>query len=392
METGTRRPVVFGAADQKLVAHKAAHSAVARNFEGLQSRLSTAGRFLLPAETPEDLSGTLFHGVPDGNRSVVIPEVTVELGGRSYALGVKGVGARSPLYGDSPLEFAFGKDFADSGGSRLEGPRQLTAETWFGESPYGAQGPVPASYGLEISELATGASINGFHICPVVEVCELSEGSVAAAAHRFWYRRHRGPYLQEQRLVPSNVRVYHQSEMTLGRATRSVLDAFGVSTTDTLDAFIDRFISSGIAALTLFVRSARESKWGLQGLDYTNVWLDKDCLVAADGTLHFADLEGLEWVVAGHDWSLEERVREQFDRNFYEFMYGLDALLRHRESMAGRSPSQHERRCDLVARYEMALGTDRFARAELSDAGVDILVRTPLRARDEVTLRLLDLR
>jgi hypothetical protein len=223
-------------------------------------------------------------------------------------------------------------------------------------------------------------------------VCELSEESVAAAAHRFWYRRHRGPYLQEQRLVPSNVRVYHQSEMTLGRATRPVLDAFGVSSPDTLDAFIDRFISSGIAALTLFVRSARESKWGLQGLDYTNVWLDKDCVVAPDGTLHFADLEGLEWVVAGHDWSLEERVREQFDRNFYEFMYGLDALLRYRESLTSKSPSQHERRSELVLRYEMALATDRYARPEVSEAGVDIAVRSPLRPGEDVTIRLLDLR
>jgi hypothetical protein len=333
-----------------------------------------------------------FRGVADGNRSVVLPDVTAELGGRNYALSIKGAGARSPLYGDSPLEFAFASDYAAQAGAKLEGARQLTSETWFGESPYGAQGRVPATYGLEITELASGASLNGFHICPVVEVCELPEEEVAAASHRFWYRRHRGPFLQEQRLVPSNVRVYHQSDLTLGRATRTVLDAFGVADADSLDSFIDRYISSGVAALTLFVRSARESKWGLQGLDYTNVWLDKDCLVASDGTLHFADLEGLEWAVAGQDWTLEERVREQFDRNFYEFMFGLDALLRHRESLAGRRASQEERRSSLVARYEMALEGDRFARPEVSAAGVDLRVTSPLRTSERVLVRLMDLR
>jgi hypothetical protein len=129
----------------------------------------------------------------------------------------------------------------------------------------------------------------------------------------------------------------------------------------------------------------------MEGLNYENVWLDKDCIVAPDGTLHFADLEGLDWVFAGREMSFEDRIREQFDRNFYEFMYGVDVLARESERLAGRSRTQAERRMALVPRFELALERDPFVRTEASPAGIDLIVTPPRGGLAEVRMPILDL-
>ena len=88
----------------------------------------------------------------------------------------------------SPLEFAFESDY---GGGRpldgaLAGARQVTSEPWFGESPYGAQGELPASYSLMVTGFSEACHINGFYVCPVIEVNELPAsalGGVRARLH-----------------------------------------------------------------------------------------------------------------------------------------------------------------------------------------------------------------
>lgn len=389
-----RSATILGPRDETMVALPAASSRRPANADRYPRVPLLSGRVLV--EAPQTCADPVFMGVRDGNRSVILPEVVVSIGARPYALSVKGVGARPPLYGDSPVEFAFNSDYGASAlhpsQGELAGSRQVTAESWFGESPYGAQGELPSAYSLMVTEFSDGANINGFWICPTVEVCELPQEIQRDAHARYWYRRNRGPYYQEHRLVPSNVRVYHESEWTLGQSPEAVLSAFGVLTAPDADAFIDRYIASGVAALTVYVRTMRKTEWGYRGLHYDDVYLDKDAVIAPDGTMHFVDIEGLDWVLGGADVPVDQRIREQFNYNFYEMMYGLDLLLRERERLAGRSLRQDERRAVAAAHFELALSRDPFVRCEPSSDGLDLVVCPPFPELEGVPIRVIDLR
>lgn len=200
--------------------------------------------------------------------------------------------------------------------------------------------------------------------------------------------------MQEQRLVPSNIRLYHQSKLTLGQTTAGVLKAFGINSLDLLDTFIENYISSGIAALTLYARTLRNGKYGYEGLDYVNVWLDKDSVIAPDGTIHFADIEGLDWLSAGCEVNLEKRILSQFNRNYYEFMYGLDALLRQRSFFVQSDTffSIEDLRFDLAVRFEMALNKDPFIELKNSGDAIDIVILPLTGDVEAVTVKLVDLR
>lgn len=411
-ETGTLRPEQFGA----LRAHE------------------LTGHVLLP-----DLGRPPYYSaVPDDNRTVILPRVTKNIEGREYALAVKGVGARTPMYGPSPVDFVFQSDFAsaapDPGNPAATGllsARVLTCEHWFGDAPWGAQGKANAEYAISYTDLATsGCNIHGFYFCPVIEAVEIPEPLLRdlGVPGRFWYQRYPGPFYQQHRFVPSNVRLYYQSEISLGKRAGGILDTFALEDPAEVDAFIDNYVASGVAALTLFSRTLRPCEWGVEGLDYDDVWLDKDALVAPDGTLHFADLEGLEWFTAGQDWTLAERVRKQFGRNFYEFMYGLDLLLRERATRRGTHPAfttnpasqrvsglptgdttghptRHApghanlprvRQADLRETaanvMNVALARDPLVEQELTRTSLSIHVRSRVSGWDDVALRLIDLR
>ena len=337
----------------------------------LASELGIAGRALIPSAEGEP-------AVADGNRTLILPERGLTLGGQRFALSVKGAGAVSPMYGEpmDPMEDA-------------ELPaRAFLGERWFGEAPYGGQGEGNAAIALDVTSSAGGTSWNGFHLCPVVQVVEVPEELVRRDT--FWYRRHRGRVLQEHRLVPSDVRLFHAAEHTLGQDPDRVLDAFGVDPGPGADAFLDRMIRTGFAALTLFLRTAREVPWGLHGLGYGNVWLDKDSVVAPDGSLYFADLEGLDWKLAGADWTVEECAREQLEHNLYEVMYGLDVVQRWQERRAGRALTDRQRRRKMAARVELALEGDPFLVTARSADGLDLVATTPLRPAEPVVFRLFD--
>jgi len=386
-------PIIIGNFKEKASVIKVQNSRRPTNSRYMKSPVS--GCVLLPQQNMStrleiDRPGRdELEGIPDDNRSMVFPDITTEIDGRGYALSIKGLGARTPLYGSTPSDFCFSnkKNYQSNA-------RELTNELWFGEAPYGAQGEISADFDLELTGLAKGCNINGFYICPVIEVNEFPENIIKEHAGKFWYRRYHGKYMQEQRLVPSNIRLYHQSKMTLGQTTAGVLKAFGINSEEQLDTFIDNYISSGIAALTLFARTLRPGKYGYEGLDYVNVWLDKDSLVAPDGTIHFVDIEGLDWVSTGCEISAEKRIFSQFNRNYYEFMYGLDVLLRHRCLLTDtyRGDSIEDIRSTLAVRFEMALSKDPFIELTISDDAVDIVILPLAREVPPVTLRLVDLR
>jgi len=390
----TAASAFLGRAHEPLATRAARADETSSEGAPLAEALGVAGQLVLHGSA--DGASPFGLGLPDGNRSVIVPDRTVTLGGRTWALSVKGVGALAPLYGQTPIDFAFRSDFAGQrprdGRALLDDARVFAAESWFGEAPYGAQGEAGRAIAREVTDLAPGACLNGFWLCPSIQWVELPEDLVAAARDRFWYRRHPGRFLQEHRLVPSDVRLFHASERTLGQAPDVVLAAFGIDTPAGLDAFLERLLASGLAALTLYPRSLREGRWGLEGLDYANVWLDKDSVVAPDGTLAFADLEGLDWECCGRDWPFETRVRVQLDRNYYELFYAVHVLLLERERMTGEPLPPAARRKVLATRIELALEGDPVLSAEPGPHALDVVVRAPLLPYDPVRIRLLDLR
>jgi hypothetical protein len=244
-----------------------------------------------------------------------------------------------------------------------------------------------------ITELSGPNGINGFLICPMVRANPLPDWIMKDARPRFWYRRldTTGPYYQQTRLLPSDVRLYHQAEATLGRKTHGVLRAFGVFDVEEMDGFIDNYIRSGLAALTLIMRTVRPCPtWGHRALDYDDVWLDKDSVMAPDGSIYFADIEGLDWIPVGDEEMALKRIVRQFNRNYYELMFGLDCLLQERERITERPLGQDGRRLDLATRMELALMGDAFIQVERSATRLDLVLKATEGPVREATIKMLD--
>jgi hypothetical protein len=259
-----------------------------------------------------------------------------------------------------------------------------------GDAPYGGQGDAGARDALAISALVDErATIAGVAVCPVAALIEVPASCVRHEA--FSYRRYRGAVLQEHRLVPSDVRLFHGNDGALGRDAERALRALGVTDPEALDAFVERYLRSGIAALTLWARTARECPGGFEGLDYADVWLDKDSLLGSDGALVLVDLESLEWTPTTHRAGADQRIRWQIDRNYYELMYGLDAMLDVRDGWLDRETDARARRESVATRIVLALADDPFVTAVDAGDGIDLHVRAP-GGRDPSIVRFLDRR
>jgi hypothetical protein len=350
------------------------------SVEAASVRLGATRPFELPRGAPfgravvPGLAGTLV-AIPDGNRSVILPDARAVHAGREWMLSVKGAGASTPAYDTFPID--------------VPEPRVIAGESWMGDAPYGGQGEHGALDALALSALVDDRStLSGACVCPVIAVVEVPEASIRRDC--FWYRRHRGAFLQEHRLVPSDVRLFHGSDGALGRDPERALRGLGVTDVEGLDAFADRYLATGVAALTLWARTARDHEGVLEGLDYDDAWLDKDSLLAADGSLFLVDLESIEWTPVTGRVSAHERIRRQIDRNYYELVYGLDALLDVRDRWLDRERSQVARRDSMAARLELALAGDAFVRTVDVGEGVDLEVRAP--GGDAVRVRVLDRR
>jgi hypothetical protein len=353
----------------------------ARTLDALDA--SARDEALVPARAGE----RGVRALREGNRSVVVPGEERVIDRRTMHLSVKGCGASAPMYGESPFR---------AGGVGID--RVITRELWMGEAPYGGQGEEGARAALALSRLVPDGALGGFCVCPVTRIVEVPEARIDDALA---YRRYEGRVVQEHRLVPSDVRLFAGSERTLGAHTDEVLHGFGVTRIDDLEAFVETFLRTAIAALTLWARTAREGEQGLVGLDLDDVWLDKDAVLAPDGSLFFVDLEALEWVTG---WpSVEARVRRQLGRNAYEVLYALDVLLDARERRRGRPTSRAERRAAVRALTSTAIEGDPFVRAVPAhgerEGGLDLIVRVggaelalpwideAMRARESVSAR-----
>lgn len=335
-------------------------------------------------ERMRDAGAAHLEAFADGNRGAIVVGHEVSFGGRSWLVAVKGVGARAPLYGDSPADFSHAHELdVRAGGRSLLGA--ITRESWMGEAPYGGQGLANAEHALALSAPALREALAPAVLCPVIAIVPIPEDEIVDASY---YRRHAGAVVQEHRLVPSTVRLFHQSSVALGRDAEAALETLGVRDVAALDAFLDRYLASALALITIGARSARIAGLGFELLDYDDAWLDKDTFVAPDGTLAFADLEALIHVEVRDDAALAQRVRRQLERNAYEVLYGADALLRVEERWRDRPRDQASRRRVLAERCALALVGDPVAAIEARADGWDLSLRP--RVGEPVVARWID--
>jgi hypothetical protein len=280
--------------------------------------------------------------IADDNRGAVSNSPYLEIDGTDFYLSIKGTGSTTnpfshQLLGKTEIcnllkDPALRERIVNSEESA---PRYLTGELWLRGSPYGGQGLQHATTSMRVSEMADLTSIHGFRVAPLVKIVFLPESLESEIKKIFWYRRFRGRIVQETRIVPSNVRIYFHSGSTVGGNISSVFDLFGIDENDKALEFLKNFVRSGIAFLTLFTRSIKSNEDGtFSGLDFYDVWLDKDAVIAPDGTIYFVDLEGLEWITLEKEKVLE-KIDDQIYRSLYEFIYAYEQIERERSARFG---------------------------------------------------------
>src|SRR5438445_4122823 len=243
--------------------------------------------------------------VVDDNRGAVSTSPYLAIDGTDFYLSVKGIGSATNPFSHQLLGKAeicsLLKDSALKDrivNSKETAPRYLTGELWLRGSPYGGQGLQHATTSMRVSEMADLTSIHGFRVAPLVKIIFLPESLENEIKKIYWYRRFGGRIVQEARLVPSNVRIYIHSGSTIGGNIGSVFDLLGIDEDDKARGFLENVVKSGIAFLTLFTRSLKSNGDGtFSGLDFYAVWLDKDAVLAPDGTIYFVDLEDRKSVV-----------------------------------------------------------------------------------------------
>jgi hypothetical protein len=312
-----------------------------RDFEMLEFERVYLPESMRPL-TDLDRSGTKAF-IADDNRGAVSALPSLELDGTDFYLSVKGVGSTTNPFSQqllgkaeicSLLKDARLKDRIVN--SEEKAPRYITGELWLRGSPYGGQGLEHATTSMRVSEMADLTSIHGFRIAPLVKIVILPDDLESEIKKVYWYRKYAGKIAQETRLVPSNVRVYFHSGNTIGGNIGAIYRLFGIDEDDKALEFLKNFVKSGIAFLTLFIRSIKSNEDGtFGGLDFYDVWLDKDAVLAPDGTVYFADLEGLEWINVPEK-KVQEKIDDQIYRSLYEFMYAYEQIERERSARFGQ--------------------------------------------------------
>ena len=293
----------------------------------------------------------------DDNRSAVSREPYLTIDGTDFYFSVKGIGSTtSPFSRQLFKKEEICSLLTKNGGVKdrvmnlkekeMKFPRYLTGELWSRVCPYGSQGLEFASIAMKAAEMSDAGttSIHGFRIAPLVKIVRLPKALQEEVTQVYWYRRFKQEMVQEARLIPSNVRIYFHSDWTIGDDTGELFDFFHIDNNNRAMDFLRNFVGSGIAILTLFVRSMRRNDTGTYtGLDFYDVWLDKDAVLAPDGTIFWADLEGLQDITIGGrdradlEFNIEESMEHQIYRSLYEFMYAYEQIERERIKRFGHA-------------------------------------------------------
>ena len=285
----------------------------------------------------------------DDNRSAMGREPCMAIDGTDFYFSVKGIGSTTSPFsrqlftkeevGGLLKDQRVKERVLNAREKEMGFPRYLTGELWSRGCPYGSQGMEFASIAMKAAELSdpSATSIHGFRIAPLVKIVELPGALQKEVTQVYWYRRFSQQMVQETRLLPSNVRIYFHSDWTIGDDTGELFDFFHIDDNEMAMDFMRNFVKSGIAVLTLFVRSMADNGDGTySGLDFYDVWLDKDAVLAPDGTIYWADLEGLQTITIGGrdrgdlEFNIEENMEHQIYRSLYEFMYAYEQIERER--------------------------------------------------------------
>jgi hypothetical protein len=321
--------------------------------------------------------------VVDDNRSVVAPHPTLAIDGTDFYLSVKGIGSTTGPFSRKLLRKAeicsllknpaITKRLMSTDNTM---PRYLTGELWSRGSPYGVQGMQYANYAMRAAEMCDVTSIHGFRIAPIVKIVTLPETLQNEIKKIYWYRRFRQEIVQETRLLPSNVRIYFHSDYTIGEDTCAVYDLFGIDNNDKAKAFEINFLRSGMAILTLLARSIKNNENGTySGFDFYDVWLDKDAVLAPDGTIYWADLEGLEWITLWEK-DIEEKMEYQIYRSMYELMYAYEQIEMERTRRFG---DIIDRKSQFEYLLRAALKGDEVLTLERDGSSLNMIIGTILK-------------
>ena len=333
--------------------------------------------------------------VEDDNRSAIDPIPAATLDGQPFFLSVKGIGSTVDPFAHRPLDRVRAAELADDPETRrrlAEPPSGdggiVTGELWLRGSPYGGQGLPHALTALRVSEQAEVTDLHGFRIAPVVKVAFLPPELEERLRSIYWYRRYRDRFVEELRLVPSNVRIYFHGRTTVGSEIARVFDLFGIDSAAKAHRFQTNFVRSGVAFLTLFARTRAydPQRARYTGLDLADVWLDKDAVIAPDGTVYFVDLEGIEAVRVDED-GLAEKLEDQIFRSLYEFTFAYEQIDAERARRFGEVGSRRRR---FEALLDEALRTDRFVRVRKQGRSVVLEVRPSANERLNYTFPLVD--
>lgn len=320
--------------------------------------------------------------IEDDNRGAVSPDPVARLDGTEFHLSVKGIGSTTDPFSFRMLDRAYVSTLVEDNSLRSRlmqsgagGNRFITGELWLRGSPYGGQGLEHAMAALRISEMADLTSIDGFRIAPVIGIVFLPKSLENDIRDIFWYRRFGGRIVQELRLVPSNIRVYFHSSSVVGRNIARIFDMFRVDSDEKALAFEMNFIRSCISMLTLFPRTmGRRDDGRYTGLDFNDVWLDKDAVIAPDGTAYFVDLEGIEEIGVDGDM-VTDKIEEQLHRSLYEFMFAYEQIEHERAARFGKS-------LDRRTRFEMlvseALRDDPFIDTSKEGGSLKLTIKNKL--------------
>ncbi len=340
-------------------------------------------RFYLPQaliDLVDEPAVETLQFIEDDNRGAILPESVATLDGTEFFLSVKGVGSTVDPYSWRPLDRSYATELSDDPVVRerlrrhpaSDSDRAITGEVWLRGSPYGGQGLDHATTALRVSQRADLTSVAGFLIAPVVKVVRLPEKLETQLRSIFWYRKYRGPIVQELRLVPSNVRIYFHGRSTVGQHVRHLFDLFSIHSNAQALRFETNFLRSTVAMLTLFARTmAFDSARGKYvGLDFDDVWLDKDAVLAPNGSVYFVDLEGIVELGLDKDM-IREKIEDQVHRSLYELTFAYEQIEGERRRRFGDGGS---RRGHFGAVLREALKDDPYVQLRPEGGSLDLLI------------------
>lgn len=336
------------------------------------------------------INDSIIRAIKDENRNAVLPDRSVKIQNNTFYLAVKGCGAYEDMFSGDLLtpskikQACRDNSYLDKIENLSTGQGFIMSESWMGESPYGAQGHMNALDELAFSIVANGDSINGACICPVIGVIQLPLKIEEVARKFFWFRTYNDHFYQVLRLMPSNVRLYFESTKIIADPN-SIFSLFGLDSSKKIEQFELNFIKSGIALLSLYTRSAKKEGENVTGIVYRDVWLDKDCVVAPNGIIYFADLEGLIWKSVPLT-KFKNLQTSEWQKLVFEFLFALVNIDSYRHELEGLSISWEKQREELALFIQLALENDLFSFPILKEENLHIVIESEIVPKIEIPL------